>query len=938
MKLADLDYLGAAARSAAVARLCSLPEYSIAETLAVARKAALHFQQMRERADIEALHDEEATLPLIASARTLFSVGTYLRNHPELEKYGDANEVLLSAAVTFAMYGNFPSAHASLHLIAPAYLSGHDERIVAAVISDPRSVGSLLQQTMQPATRELLLTWERFLRTGDEAVASSMQPALERMMLQAEISEAALLRNARIAMRQAVDLSVARCLQQYTPTIPQTFIQGLLDDNVLTLLPPQHRLLVNSQLASQNANALLNLPTSTGKTLLAECCVASAMGKGPGLAVIVVPYIAIGNQITAALKRHSHRTDFNVTGMFGGFKLDSALDPTRRKEIVVATPERFDAWLRMNGFNDALKIVVFDEAHSIANSARGARLEGLITRLRIKQRRGATFRLIALSAVLADAAVFLDFLGVDSTNYFVDSWRPTARHLAVWSVSGELIWLFGNDSLRPKQLGPFSTLGAHVLQWPHPIEAPPSWQRAEARPKQEVTVASQDNIAYLAEYLARIIGGPILVVCMTRESTRLISGAIAARLPENPARAFSRAKLAAQALTLAPWYPALPAMIMKGVAFHNSSVPTLLRKYIENALHDRDLDFIVSTTTLAEGADLPFRVTVLENWIVGFGADARPLDPLMFRNIAGRCGRAGMFTEGDTILYENLLGPSHLTSQTPTRRTAITSMIGNPPMLQSALPLDSSGQDTAARFAAISAQVIAAIPENPDDESLADHLSQLSYAARVHSPERVNHLFSTIVNDLLNAEDGEPLAKAASPIHLTELGGAINRTGLSTGTGRSLLKFLRRDVTIASYYQLVVDTVLEFGGAAEQPDTYLHKIVGPKKHKGFATDADLFAITVGWLEQKSAYDIFQVLPRYKNSKAKDDYKQRQFDKFVQTLESVYGNFLPWIMRSASQLAPFGAVWARQIPWMDLASSLEARVSPETFEQSEEVEE
>lgn len=935
MKLADINFLGAAARSTAVARLCPMPEYSVAETLAIARKAALHFQQTRGQSGIQALHNEQATLPLIASARTLFSVGSYLRRLQDGARYGNANELLLSAAVAFAMYGNFPSAHSSIRLVAPEYISGNDDRVVAAALADPRSVSTLLQYPMRPATAQLLLTWERFLRTGDERVAETVKVALEKIMLNSELSEAALLRNARVAMQQAVVLSVARSLRSPEVGLPDAFIEGLLDDNVLTLLPPQHRLLLDAQFASRTENALLNLPTSTGKTLLAECCVAAVLKNGPGLAVIVVPYVALGNQITAALKRHLHKTDIRVTGMFGGFKLDSALQPALRREVLVATPERFDAWLRYNGTDDSLKLVVFDEAHSIANSARGARLEGIITRLRLRQTQRGGFRMIALSAVLADASAFLEFLGVNAANYFVDSWRPTARHLAIWSTTGDLIWVFGNDSLRPSQLAPLSTLGAHMVQWPHSIAAPPTWQKPEAQPKREVTVASQDNVAYLAQYLLRLIGGPILVICMTRESTRLIANAISLRLPDDPTKALSRSRLAEIAATLAPWYPTLPAMILRGVAFHNASVPPELRRQIEEAVGRRELDFVVSTTTLAEGADLPFRVTLVESWIVGFGADARPLDALMFRNIAGRCGRAGMFTEGDTVLYENVLGPAHLTSQQTTRRSVIASMIGSPPALQSALPIDGLKHDHEARYAALSAQVIAAIPENPDDEALAQRLAQFSYARKVLSPQRVDQLFASVVADMLSDSDGEPLAKAASPIRLTDLGAAVNRTGLSTTTARSLRSFLRRETTPRGLYELIVDLILEFAAAPEQTDSYLQKLVGSKKQKGFATVDDLPAITAGWLEQRDAITIFQLMPRYKASKAQEEYKQRQFDKFVQTLDSVYGNFVPWLMRAANQLAPFGAEWSRAVRWMDLAESLEKRVAPDSFEQSEE---
>ena len=34
---------------------------------------------------------------------------------------------------------------------------------------------------------------------------------------------------------------------------------------------------------------------------------------------------------------------------------------------------------------------------------------------------------------------------------------------------------------------------------------------------------------------------------------------------------------------------------------------------------------------------------------------------LLFRNVAGRCGRAGVFTEGDTVIFDNPLGNTRYT-------------------------------------------------------------------------------------------------------------------------------------------------------------------------------------------------------------------------------------------------------------------------------------
>ena len=70
---------------------------------------------------------------------------------------------------------------------------------------------------------------------------------------------------------------------------------------------------------------------------------------------------------------------------------------------------------------------------------------------------------------------------------------------------------------------------------------------------------------------------------------------------------------------------------------------------------------VTATTTLAEGVDLPFRFTILADWLTWDGTNKqRPMASLLFRNIAGRCGRAGVMTEGDTIIFDNPVGdPIH---------------------------------------------------------------------------------------------------------------------------------------------------------------------------------------------------------------------------------------------------------------------------------------
>src|SRR5262249_9177360 len=105
----------------------------------------------------------------------------------------------------------------------------------------------------------------------------------------------------------------------------------------------------------------------------------------------------------------------------------------------------------------------------------------------------------------------------------------------------------------------------------------------------------------------------------------------------------------------------LMAMLKKGVAYHNASLPHEVRNRIEEAVRRQELITVTATTTLAEGVDLPFRFTILADWLTWDSTyKQKPMASLLFRNIAGRCGRAGVMTEGDTIIFDNPVGdPLH---------------------------------------------------------------------------------------------------------------------------------------------------------------------------------------------------------------------------------------------------------------------------------------
>lgn len=923
--LAGIEYPSAAMDAAAIRRECVRTNLTLGDLTTIALKCIGSHHELETDSELVFLYDESNAAPLIAAARILSSLGAHLKRVDTADSE-HADALLLHGATAFAMHGNFPSARAVMRELSEAYVNGSPVRLVTAAICDPSSVGKLLAQDLDQPVRDTLELWQLFLERGSAQLQEKLLEEISQWMLGPSLSDAGLIRAARVALRQAFILATANLLHAPEIGLPVDFIRRLIRAEVLTLLPPQYHLLVDKHLAKRRDNILLNLPTSTGKTLIAESAIVAALTEDRGLAVIVVPYVAIGNQTVDALKRHVPKS-IRVHKMFGGFSLEERLRPEVGSEVIVATPERFDGWLRQGTFLSSLRCVVFDELHNIENGARGTRMEALITRLRILQAGGASFQILGMSAVLSHPEKICEWLGVKEGNLFRETWRPTARHLALWRPNGRLVWIYGNDPLRPSSHTAYQASAAKALEWPKPMYVS-NVPFATA----EQQSSARENVAYLARHAAKSIGGPVLIVCGTKAGTRAIAKILADSIAEDQELEARREGVITKAKEIAPWFPLLPGFLAKGVAYHNATVPSPLRKELEDSVRRGELDFVVSTTTLAEGADLPFRVTILDHWLVGFAEQARPLPALMFRNIVGRCGRAGAYAEGDTIIFENLIGPKPFTSD-QTRSKYLTQVISDPPMLQSALfsqvNLDKPGEQEA-MYATLSSEIIAAIPENPDDNDLAATIASNSYAAATGHQAEIKKYCDKVVSTLVSANDGEPFAIAASPLRLTELGKAANRSGFSPDTCRAIVAFLEKPRKQLEPKQFLEAILATFYGVPEQTDQYLRKVFENRRQRGFVKVGDFADIIGGWTARKDLYEIFRSLATYQRSSANDDTRGREFDRFVQLVESALGNFLPWFLRACSQLAPFGAKWAKSVEWLELAETLEKRASLDDF--------
>tara|TARA_R110000787_G_scaffold286186_1_gene403622 strand:+ start:20625 stop:23435 length:2811 start_codon:yes stop_codon:yes gene_type:complete len=911
----NINFLASAASSTAKARKAN-PSVFTSDSLdvAVALKCIGSYQLQSSIEDLIELDEEENATPLIAAARTLQSISEHLATL-NTHDHETINELRLAASIAHAMYGNFPSAKAAIRAVSHDYMLESPMRCISAVICDP--TGPLAIQKFDPFPRveEFRFNWFHSLRDDDshkrDAHLLQVEVILKDITLnKSDQADRSLALSLQIAIRQAHRLSTAS-LYEKAPEIPRWFVKNAIASNIVTLLPPQYDLLIRRRLAALNGNSLLTLPTSTGKTLIAEACMASASSSA-GLSIYIAPYVAIGEQVRASLTEKL-RDHIPLISKFGGFKFES-LKGTDRHALMIMTPERFDAWLRVGGYLEDIRLVVFDEVHIVENGSRGARVEGLISRLRMLQLKLPQLRILGLSAVLAEPENVASWMGVPQNNLHRISWRPTARRIAICSSKGIMQWLHGNDVLRPFNKSPVESLSESVaISLPERVKPSRNPLVYEAK--------ASRNVAAIALDLLQRLGKPGLIVCPKRVDTRLLARSLAGLLPmSNDESIFELSDSITERYS---WLNTLAICLRHGVAYHNASLPYDVRRDIEKATRDGKLAVVCSTTTLAEGADLPFRWTLVSHWL---GSNGEALKPMTFRNIAGRCGRAGAFTEGDTILFENKGGPPEAYQNVRMSEELSRVMFGSAPIQSTAgenyLRLEQ--EERLSIKAAFSSQLLACIKENKGIDNIVDFFSNATYAIHDHfHGNNIKNIFNEALSGLLDVNRvGGPLAVINSPVQLTPLGEAANLSGFSPDSAHKILEYLAKSRTLVPGIELFANLLIHFSHLDEQQNYLWRNIVSKPSQRHPLKLLDIQIVLEKLLQKMDYREIFDQLPARVRSQAGEDTVEKQFDKFVSLIDSLISNFLPWLLRGLSSFAPFVIEEEQYVDWNQFAIEIE----------------
>ena len=175
-----------------------------------------------------------------------------------------------------------------------------------------------------------------------------------------------------------------------------TFVESMTSRDrrqpIFEMLPPQRRALrEQGLLGSGHRSVVVSLPTSSGKTFIAQLRILQALNqfdRERGWVAYLAPTRALVNQLTLRLRRDFADLGITVEKVSPALEIDGLeadmlvdVDAERQFRLLVTTPEKLDLMLRDDWerrIGRPLTLVVVDEAHGLASGPRGLRLELLL--------------------------------------------------------------------------------------------------------------------------------------------------------------------------------------------------------------------------------------------------------------------------------------------------------------------------------------------------------------------------------------------------------------------------------------------------------------------------------------------------------------------------------------------------------------------------------
>ena len=416
-------------------------------------------------------------------------------------------------------------------------------------------------------------------------------------------------------------------------------------DTFIRELWPAQRILGDHGLFN-GKSAVVQMPTSAGKKKAIELIIRSAfLSNRALLAVVVAPFRALCHEISGSLSTSFDSENVEINELSDVTQQDFSFDFSkleRKKQVIVVTPEKLNYALRHElDLSKNIGVAIFDEAHLFDDASRGVNYELLLSS--IKSELPEDSQIVLVSAVIKNSEQVADWLLEDEGAVVTGmDLSPTNRSIAFVSWSKKLGQL---------QFPQLKTLQDYSFFVPRILETHTLGDGRTTFPKKDKPNEIALNIG-----LSLLKQGSIAVFCGRKDSASLICRKAVEiykkRFHLPPPASFSNKEEIEKLSHLIAKHLGKSAEMKKsadiGIYAHHGNVPHGIRMAVEYALQQDLVKYVVCTSTLAQGVNLPIRYLIVTSVYQGWNR----IKTRDFHNLIGRAGRAGMHTEGSIIFAD----------------------------------------------------------------------------------------------------------------------------------------------------------------------------------------------------------------------------------------------------------------------------------------------
>ncbi|MFE8944036.1 DEAD/DEAH box helicase [Streptomyces sp. NPDC007856] len=410
-------------------------------------------------------------------------------------------------------------------------------------------------------------------------------------------------------------------------------------NSLFEFLPPQRSALLEQGLLDQASTAVVvDLPTSAGKTVLAEFKIVQALGQfhlDRGWVAYVAPTRALVSQITRRLRKDLGPLNLRVEQLSAAVELDDieqrmVSDTSAPFDVLVATPEKLHLLIRNSSVHRPLSLLILDEAQNIEDKTRGVRIELLLATVK-QDCPSANFLLLMPYVPNADdLARWLSPESGKSISLGATAWQPNDRMIGLVKVadppgSNRRAWTLNYKTL----LTSADTLVVDQLM-----------QIGSSAPLDLTHSKVKSNLGLIAAAAARAMcaRGTSIVMASTIPNAWSIARTLSESFTEQEVSENVALVQRFLATEVSPDFE-LIGLLKSGIGVHHAGLSDEARSMMEWLAETGELKILVATTGIAQGLNFPVSSLFIANRQIPYKDHQEEMPMRSFWNLVGRAGR-----------------------------------------------------------------------------------------------------------------------------------------------------------------------------------------------------------------------------------------------------------------------------------------------------------